>query len=62
MQTDRTLSQADLRHHSTLGLWSELSDMVARLRHDLFSDYRPERHYMRGPGPACLAKRAGATV
>ena len=21
-----------------------------------FSDYRPERHYMRGPGPACAAR------
>ena len=23
-----------------------------------FSPYRPELHYMRGPGPACAAKRA----
>jgi hypothetical protein len=23
------------------------------------SPYRPELHYMRGPGPACRAKRAG---
>jgi hypothetical protein len=22
----------------------------------LFDGYRPERHYMRGPGPACQAK------
>jgi hypothetical protein len=57
MRTDRTLSQADLRHQSTLGLWSELSDMVARLRRELFASYRPELHYMRGPGPACQAKR-----
>lgn len=21
-----------------------------------FSGYRPERHYMRGPGPACAAR------
>jgi hypothetical protein len=21
-----------------------------------FSSYRPERHYMRGPGPACAAR------
>jgi hypothetical protein len=21
--------------------------------------YRPERHYMRGPGPACRARQAG---
>jgi len=24
--------------------------------HDLFDDYRPERHYMRGPGPKWRAK------
>jgi len=24
-----------------------------------FDPYRPERHYMRGPGPKCHAKRAG---
>ena len=23
-----------------------------------FDPYRPELHYMRGPGPACAAKRA----
>ncbi len=26
---------------------------------DAFNPYRPERHYMRGPGPKCHAKRAG---
>ncbi len=25
-----------------------------------FDPYRPELHYMRGPGPACRAKRAGS--
>jgi hypothetical protein len=55
MRTDRTLSQA---HPSSPGVWKELSDVVARLRHDLFSSYRPELHYMRGPGPACRAKSA----
>jgi hypothetical protein len=36
-------------------------DVFARI----FNPYRPELHYMRGPGPACLAKQlarsAGAT-
>ncbi|MDB5502089.1 MAG: hypothetical protein JWR89_1991 [Tardiphaga sp.] len=27
-----------------------------------FDPYRPERHYMRGPGPACAAKRAARTT
>lgn len=57
MHTDGTLSQADLQHHSRSGLWSALSDVVAHLRRDLFSGYRPECHYMRGPGPACLEQR-----
>jgi hypothetical protein len=26
--------------------------------HDLFDPYRPERHYMRGPGPKWHAKHA----
>jgi hypothetical protein len=26
---------------------------------DAFDPYRPERHYMRGPGPKCRAKRTG---
>jgi len=26
-----------------------------------FDPYRPELHYMRGPGPACHAKRAGSS-
>jgi hypothetical protein len=26
---------------------------------DAFNPYRPELYYMRGPGPACRAKRAG---
>lgn len=25
-----------------------------------FCPYHPERHYMRGPGPACARKRAAA--
>ena len=57
MLTDRTLSRTDLKHRSAPGVWSELSDMVAHLARDLFSGYRPERHYMRGPGPACRVKR-----
>jgi hypothetical protein len=60
MRTDRTLTQADLKQGSVPGLWAELSGLVARLRRDLFSGYRPELHYMRGPGPACRAKLMGA--
>jgi hypothetical protein len=54
MRTDRT--HVDHSHTPAPGLWSALSDMVAGLRRDLLGDYRPERHYMRGPGPAYRAK------
>jgi hypothetical protein len=33
-------------------------DLWRSMTADLFGGYRPERHYMRGPGPACAAKRA----
>ena len=29
---------------------------------DAFNPYRPELYYMRGPGPACSAKRAGIAM
>jgi hypothetical protein len=54
MRTDGT--HVDHRHNPMPGLWSTLSDMVACLHRDLFNTYRPERHYMRGPGPAWRAK------
>jgi hypothetical protein len=65
--TSLPIGEDEATMHSTLtqehpcktGLWAELSDMVARLRRELFAGYHPERHYMRGPGPACRTKRAG---
>jgi hypothetical protein len=36
-----------------------LRRLFAELRRDLSRRYRPERHYMRGPGPAWSAKQAG---
>ena len=29
---------------------------------DAFNPYRPELHYMRGPGPACRAKATSGKV
>ena len=29
---------------------------------DALNPYRPELYYMRGPGPACRAKRAGIAI
>jgi len=40
---------------SNAGLLGEFADLFASLT-NLFAGYRPERHYMRGPGPAWRRK------
>ena len=40
------------------GLLGEFTDLLASV--NLFDSYHPERHYMRGPGPAWHAKHAAA--
>ena len=42
--------------HPFAGIRAFLSSFFARA----FDPYRPELHYMRGPGPACRAKQAAA--
>jgi hypothetical protein len=38
-----------------------MRDCAVAAREFVVPSYRPERHYMRGPGPAC-AKRGGDVV
>ena len=45
------LSQALLKRLNAPPWRRELSKVWRRLRHGCFDRYRPERHYMRGPGP-----------
>jgi hypothetical protein len=40
------------------GVAAHLADLLRNLNRDLFDSYRPERHYMRGPGPKWHAKHA----
>ena len=43
-------------------MWRNLADVVRELQRtfgDALDPYRPELHYMRGPGPKWQAKRAG---
>ncbi len=42
--------------HPLAGIGHALDGLWHGLTHRLFNRYRPERHYMRGPGPACRAK------
>jgi hypothetical protein len=44
--------------HVTRGLRATLAATWPTVAHDLFDPYRPERHYMRGPGPKWRAKHA----
>jgi hypothetical protein len=53
-------SAAALLPRPFAGLGQALATRWRKLIRDLFSPYRPERHYMRGPGPAWRAKY-GAT-
>ena len=39
-------------------IWTKFSLCASALREFVAPSYQPERHYMRGPGPAC-ARRAG---
>jgi hypothetical protein len=38
--------------------WSVIVRGVMRLREFFAPSYHPERHYMRGPGPACARRSA----
>ena len=44
----------DGRVDHVAGIRAFFSDFLAKA----FNPYRPELHYMRGPGPACRAKQA----
>ena len=53
----KTTSRADLIRdslHCLERLWRRLAKPV-------FDSYRPEKHYMRGPGPKHRAKRSGGS-
>ena len=39
-------------------IWKHIIGYASAVREFVAPTYRPERHYMRGPGPAC-ARRAG---
>ena len=42
--------------HQAYGLAADLADLFQNLARGLFDTYRPELHYMRGPGPKWHAK------
>jgi hypothetical protein len=65
MHTHRVVTSLDLPSRFTqpsqpksspLRMRRSLRRLFATLRRDLSRSYRPERHYMRGPGPAWRAR------
>ena len=51
----------DLRGNPA-GLPARFGDLLRDLAKALFDPYRPELHYMRGPGPKWRAKHAAAAA
>ena len=41
-----------------MSLWSEILQVEDTLFRKIFNHYRPELHYMRGPGPKWLEKHS----
>ena len=41
-----------------MNFWSAIVRVMTRMREFLAPSYHPERHYMRGPGPACARRAA----
>jgi len=50
------------RARKSPGVAADLADLFRNLARALFDPYRPELHYMRGPGPKWRAKHATPTV
>ncbi|MGZ5876028.1 MAG: hypothetical protein ACXWKP_28480 [Bradyrhizobium sp.] len=48
------------RHRTRSGPFAEIHAFWRHFFARAFNPYRPELHYMRGPGPACRAKQAAA--
>lgn len=40
-----------------MAFWSSIIGCASAVRDFFAPRYRPERHYMRGPGPACARRR-----
>ena len=46
-----------------MALWNQITHCASAIRELVAPTYHPERHYMRGPGPACARREfVGARV
>jgi hypothetical protein len=60
--TATSLSQAAGSRDRQSGLFHEIRKFWRELADVAFNPYRPELHYMRGPGPAWRAKHAASST
>jgi len=58
-QTDRTSERLGFK---AMAIWTHLTTYAIAIREFVAPSYRPERYYMRGPGPACARRRAGVSL
>ena len=52
----RSTARRQASRHQASGLVADFGEMLENLAKSLFDTYRPELHYMRGPGPKWYAK------
>ncbi len=45
-----------------MSFWYTISHYAVAIREFVAPTYRPERHYMRGPGPACARRMGGMSL
>ncbi len=60
MASKRKISRASAQRRTAPGVAADVSAFFHDLARTLFDTYRPEQHYMRGPGPAWNAKHRPA--
>jgi hypothetical protein len=56
-----SFSSPAVGHHRQTGAFAEIRAFWRQFFARAFDPYRPELHYMRGPGPACRAKQMAAS-
>ena len=59
--TSERLSSPAERRDGRANLLAEIRDFWHQFFARAFDPYRPELHYMRGPGPACRAKQTASS-
>jgi hypothetical protein len=60
MASKRKMVRTLAPRHTASGFSADFADLFRSLTQTLFDTYRPELHYMRGPGPKWHAKHAPA--